>query len=122
MYDYLMEPKLQKTIDGEFIEVRTYLCGEKSVLVKLKSDVVLMIEESRNSIKFLLPDKNGCYDLVSDIYPTNPTRGHLELNMDASSLTTIQKIYKNKIIDKEYFNNNVDSINLYLIDSSTVRD
>lgn len=47
MYDYLMEPKLQKTIDGEFIEVRTYLCGEKSVLVKLKSDVVLMIEESR---------------------------------------------------------------------------
>lgn len=22
MYDYLMEPKLQKTIDGEFIEVK----------------------------------------------------------------------------------------------------
>lgn len=122
MYDYLMEPKLQKTIDGEFIEVRTYLCGEKSVLVKLKSDVVLMIEESRNSIKFLLPDKNGCYDLVSDIYPTNPTRGHLEFNIDASSLLTIQKLYKNKIVDKEYFNDNLDSINLYLIDSSMTRD
>ena len=122
MYDYLMEPKLQKTIDGEFIELRTYLCGEKSVLIKLKSDVVLMIEESRNSIKFLLPDKNGCYDLVSDIYPTNPTRGHLEFNIDASFLTTIQKLYKTKVTDRDYFNSNLDSINLYMIESSMARD
>ena len=38
MYDYLMEPKLQKTIDGEFIEVKTYLCGENVIFIKLKSE------------------------------------------------------------------------------------
>lgn len=122
MYDYLMEPKLQKTIDDEFIEIRAYLCDEENLFIKLKSDVVLMIEKSRNSVQFLLPDKNGCYDLVADIYPTNPTRGHLEFNLDASALSTIQKLYKNKIADREYFNNNLDSINLYLIESSMARD
>lgn len=122
MYDYLMEPKLQKTIDGEFIEVKTYLCGENVIFIKLKSDVVLMIEETRHSINFLLPNKNSCYDIVTGIFPTKPILGHLELEMDTSCLSMIEKVYKNNRFDTDFIGFELDSIKLFLSDSSIAKD
>lgn len=117
-----MEPKLQKTIDDEFIEIRAYLCDEENLFIKLKSDVVLMIEKSRNSVKFLLPDKNGCYDLVTDVYPTKPSLGHLELNIDTSFLRMIEKIYTDKKIDRDFSGDQLDSLQLFLLEPTMAKD
>ncbi|MBO1087817.1 hypothetical protein [Enterococcus hirae] len=122
MYDYLMEPKLQKTTDGEFIEVRTYLCGKNVLFIKLRSDVVLMIDEMRHSIKFLLPNKNSCYDIVTEIFPTKPSLGNLELSMNTLCLSMIEKVYKNNRFDRDLINNQLNSIKLFLSDSSITRD
>lgn len=122
MYDYLMKPKLQKTIDGEFIEVKTYLCGENVLFIKLRSDVVLMVDEMRDSIMFLLPNKNSCYDIVTTIFPTKPSLGHLTLSMDTSCLSIIEKVYDNNRLDRDLISNQLSNINLFLFDPSITRN
>lgn len=120
-----MYPELVKTVDGEFIEVRKYLCSEKAIFVKLDSDIVMLIDDDRSGVYYLITDNEECFNIAVESRTSKPRFGHSTISFNASGLNCIQKNFLDSHFKREFFYDSsyeISELELYFSNSEFVRN